>query len=585
MSRINGWVSGTGRRATVLVVGLASVLMAATLPGTIAWADAAPAVRAARLTFTTGYVHIDRPENAAGDPALLNMPLIAGQTIVTGEDGQAEVEFEDGSVARVTPNSSLRLTRLVVDGSGNYTTELGLGKGLAYFELRAAPRYSYTVDAGGDLIMPAENTTVRVNLDEWPAAIAVLDGTAHVEKAGSYRTDVHAGETFRSDKSEASRYFLTQEVAGDTWDQWNESRDQAAADTAPKQTKARDGYAGNQGYGWSDLDANGSWYDVPGQGRVWQPDGGDDASFDPYGDGSWIWYPGSGYLWASSYSWGWTPFRCGGWSYWNTFGWGWAPNAACGGYGYAGYGGYGGYYGYGGYGVNIVLPPRNYPILHRPGTGGPGVHPILRVGGGPAAPVRTGSPNSLRPTADQAPQGPRRIAGTVATPLRPIGSGYTPRGGSAIGASLRRDFPVDRTTHAPVLGLQPSHTAVQAGSVNGAGSGGRPGGGLVGGSTGAGYAVRAGVQPGVQQGLRPVPQPGTQQGLRPTNQPAQGSYARPGMDMSGGRPMGQQQGSGSPHYSAPAPQMSHPSYSAPSAPAPQMHSAPASAPAVASPHK
>ena len=55
-------------------------------------------------------------------------------------------------------------------------------QGLAYFELRAAPQYRYSINAGGDILSPVENTTVRVNFDEPPAIFSVLDGTAQVER-------------------------------------------------------------------------------------------------------------------------------------------------------------------------------------------------------------------------------------------------------------------------------------------------------------------------------------------------------------------------------------------------------------------
>ncbi|WP_263385285.1 FecR family protein [Granulicella arctica] len=537
--------------------------------GAFAHADVTPTARIVRLTYTEGYVRVDRHDASAGDPAQLNMPLIEGQSIVTGEDGQAEVEFEDGSVARVTPNSTVTLTHLSVDQGGNFNTQIGLAKGLAYFELRSAPKFAYSVDAGGDIISPAENTTLRVNLDEAPAAIAVLTGAAHVEHANGYKVDVPLGETFRGDISHEGQYFLTQEIAADTWDQWNESRDQIAADAAPKQTAERNGYAGSQGYGWSDLDANGSWFDVPGQGQVWQPNGGDAEDFDPYGNGSWMWYPGGGYLWASSYSWGWTPFRCGGWSYWDTFGWGWSPNSGCGGFGFAGYGGYGYGGGYGGYGgrggyLNVILPPRRYPIHHPPGSGGTGngPHPILTVHNG-----WNGS-GGTRPVGQQ--PGFRHIAGVVATPVRPIGQSYTFRGGSVVGASLTRDFPVDRQTHTPVIGVQPARQGVQNGFVNSSNpTTVRQGGSQPGFRNGP---QQGGLQPGfrsnpqqgvVQQGMRPVPQ----QGFRPSGQPTQGNFTRP----TGGS--GVQ--SSAPHYSAPA--QSAPHYSAPaqSFSAPASHSSPA----------
>ncbi len=520
---------------------LTGFLLSFAAGGRPALADPAPAARVVRLTYTQGYVHVDRHDGTAGDPAQLNMPLTEGQALISGEDGQAEIEFEDGSVARLTPNSTLTLAHLSADPGGSFNTQIGLMKGLAYFELRAAPKFTYSVSAAGDLITPTENTSIRVNLDEAPAAIAVLLGAAHVERLDNYKVDVHAGETFRSDISNAGRYFLTQEIAGDTWDQWNEARDQAAADAAPRQTTARDGYAGSQGYGWSDLDANGSWYNVPGQGQVWQPDGGDQADFDPYGNGSWMWYPGGGYLWASAYPWGWTPFRCGGWSYWNTFGWGWSPNGGCAGLGFAGYGGFG-FGGYGGY-INIILPPPHYRLPRPTGGTGPGVHPIITMhnGGGGLRPIA--------PVAGSTQAGLRRIGGVTATPLRPIGAAYTPRGGSAVGASLTRDFPVDRATHAAVLGTPPAHT----GFITSIGRDGEQVGG-----------TQSGVHSGAQPGMRPYTQ---QPGVSPSSQSYSGNAYHSPTQYS--HPVQSQQAA--PHY-APPPQVPRQSYSAPAAPA--SHSAP-----------
>ncbi len=559
---------------------IAATCLAAGFFSLTAIADTQPTARVARLTFTDGYVHIGHRDNPAGDPAQLNMPLVEGQTVLTGENGQAEVEFEDGSTVRITPNSTVALTHLTADSGGNFNTILDLKKGLAYFELRSVPKFGYLVDAAGDEISPAENATVRVNLDEPPAAIAVLIGSAHVERASGYKMDVHAGETFRSDISGTGRYFLTSEIATDSWDQWNEARDQAAMDVAPTQTAARDGFAGSEGYGWSDLDANGSWYNVPGQGQVWQPTGGDSADFDPYGNGSWLWYPNSGYLWASSYSWGWTPFRCGGWSYWNTFGWGWSPNAGCGLAGFSGYGGYGYGGGYGGY-VNIVLPPRRgFPVHRPPGGSLPGVHPIIRVHTDTPAPGE-----GFR-------SGQRQINGVVAVPVRRIGQTYTPRGGSALGASLGRDYPIDRTTHHPVLGVAPVHAsgfapAYSSGFAPAYGSGSAPThatGSAPVHATGAPPTHATGVpvygngvqessfRPGPQQVVRtwqsPGVRPDVQQGMRPS-QPIPQSFARPG---------GQVTIQSIPRPSAPQMQMSRPPVSAP--PPSAFHAAPAASPAA-----
>lgn len=408
------------------------------------------AARSARLSYLQGSVTVNQMDNTGSDPAQLNMPLTQGVRVATGQDGQAEIEFEDGSLVRLTPNSSLDLTTLTADADGNLQTSLTFGYGLAYAELRAAAKFAYSVDAGGVVISPITNATVRLDMDQPPAAISVIDGSIQAEHGstaggdGYYRTNVNAGQTLTGD---AGHYSLTGDMAENSWDKWNADRDTAAADEAANQTAVRNDYAGEAGYGWSDLDANGSWYNVPGEGEVWQPNVAMNASFDPYGYGSWVSYPGTGYVWASGYAWGWTPYRCGNWSYWDGFGWGWLPGSGCGGFGGWGFGG-------GGYAINIVRPPRNYrfqPLpVHQPGS----VHPI-RIGHPIANP---GEMHHI--------QGSRTIAGQTVEPVRPVQSAAGFMSNHQAGEALRRDFPVDRTSHQPVLGR--SAGAANATPVTGA---------------------------------------------------------------------------------------------------------------------
>jgi hypothetical protein len=524
-----------------------------------------PATRAARLTYAQGTVTVAQGLNGVSVPGELNLPLLAGVQIATGGDGQAEVEFEDGSVVRLTPNSALSLDTLTVQPDGVFVTGVSLLRGLAYCELRAAPQYQYTLVAGGDFLSPVENTTVRVNFDQPPAIFSVLDGTAHVEHpsdpnsdvpGAGFQANVRAGESFRDDASDANRYFLTPEITGDTWDQWNADLDQQAAAQASDSTAVRNDYAGSQGYGWSDLDANGNWYDVPGQGPVWQPqDAVDDSGFDPYGNGAWVWYPGAGYLWASSYAWGWTPYRCGNWSYFNGFGWGWAPGGGCGGLGWGFYGG--------GRPVNIAQYPTGYrPIRVPVGVDRPG-RPVL-----PVHPLSL----SQRPRTSVAiASGPRQIAGVTAQPIARVTTGAIP-GSTTTGSSLRRDFPIDGTTKSPVMGLASTSPTVVRTTTGWLPSAERP---PVAGSPagverqpqpaygGQSYPVTGAARPA--QAVRPQqPEPLSAPHYSPPPQPAQ-RYSPPPQTVQ--------------RYSPP-PQTSRPSYAPPpSAP----RSAPAPAPAASRP--
>lgn len=445
----------TRSRLLWIAAGVAVFAFTALRP---AQAEDSKPFRAARLTYLSGDVRVEQSGTSASSKAVVNLPLVEGAVLSTGDDGQAEVEFEDGSLLRLTPHSGAALVNLSVDSSGDYHSRVSILGGLAYVELRGGTKFHYIVDAGGDEISPIENTIVRVNFDQPPAVISILDGSAHLTAASGSDVSATAGQTIRAgDASDGGAYMVREMVAPESWDQWNLDRDAAAASESSTETDVRSKYAGDQGYGWSDLDANGNWYDVPGQGQVWQPDAAqppDDGSgevpaqagFDPYGYGSWAYTP-AGYVWASGYGWGWLPYRCGTWNYWDGFGWGWSPGINCGAFGFGGY--------YDG-GVYIGRVPTGYRRPGRPLPRPGPVHPILRGRGSPVpvAPVHPIDRN-IRSGSNE-----RVIAGNVVTPLPRAGGvipaqGFSGSSRSAVaGAGLRRDYPIDRTTNTPVTGIQ-----------------------------------------------------------------------------------------------------------------------------------
>ena len=553
-------------RSGLHMIGAGLIVLAAFVAS--AWGEGAKPFRAARLTYIEGQVRVEEANSTANSTAVVNMPLVEGTVISAGADGQAEIEFEDGSLARITPNSGLSLVNLSVDSSGTYQTRIAILGGLSYLELRAGTKYIYRVDAGGDIISPIENATIRVNFDEAPASISVLDGSAHVVAAGGANVDANAGQTVHNDAGAAGGvYTVRAGIAPESWDRWNEDRDEAAANEEGTQTDVRSKFGGNQGYGWSDLDANGTWYDVPGHGQVWQPDvaappdasgdavaadevanPGDGNDFDPYGYGSWAWTP-AGYSWASGYAWGWLPYRCGQWGFYDGFGWGWSPNPYCGVFGFGGYG-------YGGIGFGFGNLPPGYKRPHRPIPGPGPIHPILR------------GPHHGQPPAEplHQPGRERVIAGKTVQPLQPVESGFV-IGGNASGAALRRDYPVDAKTHEPVLGVVGAHGA-------------------------PGSNARAVWQPGTltngqPRTPRPVyerpgyEQPGSGVVVQGGSQPARGGYRPEGDSGYGGyRPAPVMR------PTPPAPVQRPTAPTAPSAPryspppAPVTHSAPPAAPAA-----
>lgn len=388
-SRDGGNLIRRGRVARV--PGLAALAVAAVILSPAVWADdAAQAATAARLSSVDGEVQLSQGSQVLADQAVMNTPLFAGTRVETADNGRAEIQFDDGSIARLSPNSSLTLT--VVAGQGGGDTEIVLESGLGYFELQgAAQSASIHIRFGDSVVTAGGFTVVRINLDNPPGELAVFSGNAHLERGNAVMLDLHGGESVALSGSDASRYDLTESIEPDSWDSWNSDRDQVLTSEAASKTAATQGLPDSNNPAWNDLDANGNWYNVPGQGNIWSPYDASDPGWDPYGNGNWMWGAQSGYFWVSGYPWGYLPYQCGNWNYYDSFGWGWSPGLG----GCSPWWGGGGYFGpnigrgYGGY--RPPLPPHSHGNPPGRGHGGFGPYPMIAVnrpnGGNGATPM------------------------------------------------------------------------------------------------------------------------------------------------------------------------------------------------------
>jgi hypothetical protein len=397
-------------RPAALLLGLAVVVLVVSL-GTLAARaddDAIPGpMGAARLSSVEGQVRLTQEGQVIAESAPANAPLFAGTRIETGDDGKAEIQFDDGSVARISPNSVLTLQS--IGGDGSSSTDVVLESGLAYFELQGNNQDVPTRVLFADSITTVTGFTVlRLRMDTPPGELAVFSGNAHLERGNALAIDVRGGESLTLDGANPGRYNLSQNIEPDSWDTWNSDRDQALSAAASDQTGAAGNFVNsdNPNAAWNDLDANGNWYNVPGQGYVWSPYSASTVGWDPYGCGHWMWTPRFGYVWVSCESWGYLPYSCGSWSFFDGFGWGWAP----------GYGGCTPWWRHGGYsGWNIGYGPSWYrpiprPILRHPHGRNP--IPVIAVNR-----RSEGGPNQLP---QRGRDNPVNIAGHQVEPMRRI---------------------------------------------------------------------------------------------------------------------------------------------------------------------
>jgi hypothetical protein len=282
-------------------------------------------MQAARLSSVAGQVRIAQGSQTLADHAVANTPLFEGSLVATADDGQAEIQFDDGSVARIAPNSLLALTVLRGHG-GTGDTEIALESGLGYFELQDGSQIGrFQVQFGDSMVTASGNAVLRISYDHPPGELAVFSGNARLERGSALTLDLHGGESVALNNSDPDHYSLAESIEPNSWDAWNSDRDQALTTQAAAETGVTKSFAENSNPAWNDLDANGSWYNVPDQGYVWSPSDAANPDWDPYGDGDWMWMPQFGYTWVSGYGWGYLPYQYGEWNYYNHFGWGWSP--------------------------------------------------------------------------------------------------------------------------------------------------------------------------------------------------------------------------------------------------------------------
>jgi hypothetical protein len=505
-------------RAAILALAAVAILAPALRAD-----NASPAARAVRLSNVDGQVRIAQSGEVLADAAVENTPLFEGSQLVTSDDGRAEIQFEDGSLARLSPASSLTLSALHGQGAGG-EAEILLEGGLAYFELQGSAQSGSIRIRFGDSVVTASGFTIlRINLDNPPGELAVFSGNAHLERGSALSVDLHGGESVTLSASDPTHYTLAESIEPDSWDSWNADRDQQLTALSTTQTPVSKAFPDSANPAWNDLDANGNWYNVPGQGPIWSPYDASNSGWDPYGVGYWVFSPRFGYTWVSGYGWGYLPYQCGMWSYYDAFGWGWSP----------GMNGCFPWWNTGIYGLNLGTVYGGYrpPVFPRPphgripgGPHRPGPVPVLAVnrhtpGAGTVLPPRDRStpvtiaghtvqpvhPASPRPAYGLSAQGGAAYRGTTVYPAQSLttsrgtgaslgtarpGVGYIPqpRSGSTGGSHASAG---GSASHASAPAASHSSGGASSGGGSHTGGGGAPSGGG-GGHAGGGGGASAG---------------------------------------------------------------------------------------------
>ena len=287
-------------------------------------ASAESKARIVRLSDVEGKVQIDRTTGGGFEKAFLNLPVIEGSHLKTG-DGRAEVEFEDGSTLRLGPESELAFTRLALGNDGQKLSTVQLVSGTAYANLRAKNGDQLQLNFARESISVPEGAHFRVVLNDASATVAVFKGALKASgPSGQFEVaEKHSAaiDLANTDPANKKAFVVAKSYEQDPLDGWdrqqNDYHDRYAS-------AAGSSFTSPYGYGVSDLNYYGNFMMIPGYGYAWQPFFMD-ASWNPFMDGAWAWYPGIGYMWVSGYPWGWMPYYYGNWGFYPGYGWAWQP--------------------------------------------------------------------------------------------------------------------------------------------------------------------------------------------------------------------------------------------------------------------
>ena len=289
---------------------MALVGLALTIPCITSAQDSGGPVRLARVSFVGGNVSWRPDANSQWSQASVNMPVQQGAQVWASGDGEAEIQFDDGSDLRLGRGAVVTLQSLYSDNQGEFT-EVKLTDGTASLHLK--DQYSvYQVDTPTESLKA--NGPARFRVDVGNAVdVGVRTGTVTLS-AASGDTTLRSGDyvEMRDSNDQVRIQDLPSE---DSWDQFDDERDAAInGDTVHLPP--------NVALVGGDLNAYGSWVDDSQYGWTWCPREG--ANWRPYYYGHWVWCDPFGWTWVSDEPWGWAPYHYGSWIH-RGWGWGWCP--------------------------------------------------------------------------------------------------------------------------------------------------------------------------------------------------------------------------------------------------------------------
>ena len=169
-----------------------------------------PGVRIVRLSQVTGEVQLDRQTGRGFEGAFANLPITQGGKLRTGT-GVAEVEFEDNSSLRLTPNSIVEFPVLSMSSDGTRASTIHVLQGTIFVSLtKGKANNNVNVTFGKETLALGPAAHIELALNGTQPRLDVLDGTVQAV-SGATTTTVGRKKALLFDPANSSCAHLGQQ--------------------------------------------------------------------------------------------------------------------------------------------------------------------------------------------------------------------------------------------------------------------------------------------------------------------------------------------------------------------------------------
>jgi hypothetical protein len=283
----------------------------------VALAQVDPPERIARLNFIDGAVSYLPSGGDENDwvTAVMNRPLTAGDQLWADANSRGELHI-GSTTMRINSNTGISFLNL-----DDTAVQIRLSDGSMILRLHHldpgetyevdTPNLAFAIKRAGDYRIEANPDTNTSNITVFQGEGEAIGGGRSWQVISDQQAIFTGMDTLAYDLRDAGSQPISD------FDRWARSRDEREDRAAATQRVS------TEMTGYEDLDAYGSWTQVPEYGWSWRPSKVA-VGWAPYRFGNWIWITPWGWTWIEDEPWGFAPFHYGRWTNYRSE-WIWVP--------------------------------------------------------------------------------------------------------------------------------------------------------------------------------------------------------------------------------------------------------------------